>query len=200
MKSVKTNLKNRCSVRRCGRESARRSLCHTHYDRWRKLGEVVSDIPIREKLNGMSPLQRFLRSVKKKKGCWGWRGATTKFGYGQLTNGGKHEMAHRLSYKLFVGALAKGMTIDHLCGNTSCVNPKHLEQVTQRENTLRGNAVTAKNARKTRCQNGHEFNSSNTRMSVDGKRICKICRRSWDRLYQRKKRRQIKMAMARRGM
>ena len=53
---------------------------------------------------------------------------------------------------MFKGTIPQGLVIDHLCRNKSCVNPAHLEAVTNTENVLRGEAPSAKAARKTHCQ------------------------------------------------
>lgn len=67
--------------------------------------------------------------------CWPWRGFTTIEGYGRFNRG---FAAHRVAYTLIKGAIPVGLTIDHLCGNRSCVNPAHLEAVTITENRRRG--------------------------------------------------------------
>lgn len=64
------------------------------------------------------------------------------------------------------------MTVDHLCRNTSCVNPAHLEAVTNKENTLRGLTVTAINAQKTACAAGHPYD-----VCPNGTGTPHICRR-----------------------
>ena len=46
----------------------------------------------------------------------------------------KTHYAHRISYQFFVGELLPDMQIDHICENTICVNPAHLEQITRDEN------------------------------------------------------------------
>lgn len=42
---------------------------------------------------------------------------------------------------MFNGWLPEGMVLDHKCKNPACVNPKHLEPVSQSENCRRGNAT-----------------------------------------------------------
>lgn len=85
-------------------------------------------------------------------------------------------LAHRVAWQLLGGKPVKGLVLDHLCRVQICVNPAHLEQVTQQENTLRGEGTAALNARKTICVNGHEFDEENTRWLADGRRECKTCR------------------------
>ena len=69
--------------------------------------------------------------------CWLWTGATME-GYGQFSYAGQSQLAHRLAYTELVGPIPGGMTLDHLCRTRACVNPLHLEPVTNRENILRG--------------------------------------------------------------
>lgn len=69
-------------------------------------------------------------------GCWNWNARFFPSGYGRVSRGhGRY--AHRLSYRLFVGPIPSGLTIDHLCFNKRCVNPAHLEAVTLSENVRR---------------------------------------------------------------
>lgn len=113
--------------------------------------------------------------------CMEWqagrRGRYAEFADG--TPGGVS--AHRWAYEHFVGPIADGLVLDHLCRNTSCVNPRHLEPVTQQENVLRGSAPAAINAAKSHCVNGHEFTAENTYLRPNGWRICRICRALADR-------------------
>lgn len=74
-------------------------------------------------------------------GCWLWQGEMNRNGYGRVWVNGKRLMSHRVTYELLVGPIADGLVLDHLCKNRACCNPEHLEPVTIRENTLRGNAV-----------------------------------------------------------
>ena len=111
-------------------------------------------------------------------GCWLWSGSGTINGYGQITIGKHKQMAHRLSYEAFVGPVPSGLVLDHICRQRWCVNPEHLEPVTQRVNTLRGKTLPAVNAAKTHCKRGHEFTPENLYASISGKRICKACKRA----------------------
>ena len=113
--------------------------------------------------------------------CWIWQRVLGTAGYGQVWRQGKKVGAHRAYYEELVGPIPERLTIDHLCQNIRCVNPGHLEPVTQRINNLRSDNPAAINARKTHCIRGHEFTPVNTYVARDGKRACKECRRSRDR-------------------
>lgn len=72
--------------------------------------------------------------------------------------GGRTGSAHRAAYELLVGVIPEGLVIDHLCRHRSCVNPAHMEPVTQGENIRRGEAAKLKRAAanaRTHCGNGH---------------------------------------------
>ena len=89
-------------------------------------------------------------------------------------------LAHRFMYEYLIGPIPDGMTIDHLCRVRKCVNPMHMEVVTQKENMLRGNTLQAKNKNKTHCVRGHEFTPDNTlvyRRNNGYMRICRKCKR-----------------------
>lgn len=124
---------------------------------------------------------RFLKKVRKTDSCWLWMGARAggkNKDYGYFRVGKKLAYSHRVSFRIYNGPIPEGFNIDHLCKNTLCVNPKHLEAVSQRENLLRGNTRNAINARKTHCLNGHEFTPENTYWhgSSRTKRGCIHCR------------------------
>jgi hypothetical protein len=116
-------------------------------------------------------------------GCWRWLGAKTPRGYGNFSVDPKKTMVrvHRYVYEICVGPIPNGLTIDHLCGNPSCVNPAHMEPVTRGENTLRGASPPSKNARKETCRNGHPLTIRVGRRT-GAKRTCKICQKAYDAL------------------
>lgn len=128
----------------------------------------------------MSITERFLAKVDHTagpEGCWLWTAATLSQGRYGAFHDGKTRHAHRVAYELWVGPIPDDLVIDHLCGTTLCVNPRHLEAVTQRENTMRSDNFMAVNARKTHCLNGHEFNEGNTHTRPNGQRVCRECNR-----------------------
>ena len=113
-------------------------------------------------------------------------------GYGEVTvrsptaaKGYTTAMAHRIAYEKANGPIPAGMQIDHLCRNRACVNPSHLEAVTQRENLLRGTGTPAKNAAKTQCKHGHPFDATNTYVKPNGSRQCRACARRYQNARNR---------------
>jgi len=126
--------------------------------------------------------------------CWLWKDHLVG-GYGQYRTVRGMRAAHRHAYRLCVGPIPRGYTLDHLCRNTACVRPAHLEPVTLRDNILRGNGPTAQNARKTHCPRGHAYNKANTyywkRPGGGLDRICRACRRKGGYLWQRARSRHV---------
>ena len=78
---------------------------------------------------------RLLLKTHKTEGCWEWIGCRLKSGYGVMGVGGRQEYVHRIAYRLFVGNIDPGMTIDHQCHCRYCVNPDHLRMCSPLENT-----------------------------------------------------------------
>lgn len=118
--------------------------------------------------------ERFWDKVEKTDDCWNWTGAIIWNGYGQIKWGDKVQYAHRVSYLMHIGEIEKGLTIDHLCRNRRCVNPIHLEAVTNKTNLLRGYGIAAQNARKTHCKLGHPLTGRNLLLITHG-RACREC-------------------------
>lgn len=133
--------------------------------------------------------ERFMAKVIiLENGCWLWTGTKSGKGYGKmrLSVNQRRQMvlAHRFSYEHFISKIEDGKVIDHLCRNRSCVNPHHLEPVTNRQNILRGIGFAAINAAKTHCPQGHEYTPENTYLWRHGGRICRTCR--WLRAIRRR--------------
>lgn len=171
----------KCYVKECQRQIHARGLCEMHYRRLLKTGIIGTCTPQREQRRFVagSDEERFLKNVLKTDTCWFWTGAKTTSGYSEFQVNKKTIYAHRWSYEFYIGKIPQGLVIDHLCRNRLCVNPNHLEAVTNKENILRGNGLPAINARKTHCKNGHKLSEN---------RRCYICSRLRDKFrYPKRK-------------
>jgi hypothetical protein len=87
----------------------------------------------------MSILSRFhAKYAVNGDGCWILTASKLKIGYGIFTDTNRGSIsAHKWSYLHFNGAIPDGFVIDHICRQTSCVNPAHLQAITQSENIKR---------------------------------------------------------------
>jgi hypothetical protein len=104
--------------------------------------------------------------------------------YASVSIGNRSVSAHRYVYSTLVGAIPKGLQIDHLCRVPRCVNPDHLEPVTGHVNILRSDGTSAVNARRTECSRGHSLTGSNLYVRPDGRgRQCRACQQSHSRRY-----------------
>lgn len=134
-------------------------------------------------------IERFESKIIKTGNCWEWLAYKMSNGYGNFHYKGKTKLAHRISYQIYRGDIPQGLQLDHLCRNRGCVNPDHLEVVTQQENIKRGDICNDNNPRKklTHCKNGHEFTKENT-IIVNGKsRNCRECHKESMKKYRRNK-------------
>lgn len=122
-------------------------------------------------------------------GCWNWTGNHSTAGYGRICINEAWQLAHRMMYAQIKGPIPAGLGLDHLCRNRQCLNPSHLEPVTQTENHRRGNAGHH-NGQKTKCKHGHPLSGPNVWISIDGRRYCTTC----DRLRRRAKAAKLKAA------
>lgn len=123
---------------------------------------------------GRDPLERFLEKTASSDttDCVEWTATKDQKGYGKFSLDAERETrAHRFAYETFVGPIPDGYVVDHLCGNKSCVNPAHLEAVTNTENLRRYWGA------QTTCRNGHPRSSENVTYRR-GRLICLACERS----------------------
>jgi len=155
------------------------------------------DTPVREPYG--EPIDRFAEKVHfAGSGCWEWTGWTNGAAYGKFCadKTTKKAYAHRWLWEQVVSPIPDGLTIDHLCRNTLCVNPDHLEPVTGAVNTARGTAherLLERQRSITHCPHGHEYTPENTyRWSGRGgrQRSCKACGRDRQRVRRAKLRRE----------
>jgi hypothetical protein len=171
-----------CSVSECSDIEVCRGLCNKHYTRWRHHGDPTHEEPTAD--------ERFWAQVRQTAGCWEWTGRMDKNGYGVFWWDAHQGSAHVYSYEQAFGSVPLGLVLDHLCHthdltchagsqcpHRRCVNPWHLEAVTNSENVKRGRGspegwFTAR----THCKHGHPFNEENTGYRPGG-RDCKTCRR-----------------------
>lgn len=110
--------------------------------------------------------------------CCEWKGTKTSKGYGVMTLNGKQYRVQRIAVLLSGRKIPKGMVTDHLCRNRACINPEHLEVVTNTENVMRGESFSVNNLRKDRCDNGHlysEHGKFSKRKTGKVWRSCRVC-------------------------
>lgn len=123
--------------------------------------------------------------------CWVWLGAANNSGYGGFKYHGFSTTAHRFSYIKIHGEIDSSLVVDHMCRVRICVNPNHLQAVTQKQNLSTAIGLGEKGMvhlrelnkirqARTHCPKGHEFTEDNTYWELrkyGGKsRHCKACR------------------------
>ena len=169
-----------CSVSGCERSIKAAGLCVAHYERRRIHGDVRADVPIRRIDRTLE--ERLIEKISPgPNGCLEWMGHRDSKGYGRVLAFGRFGKAERVCMRVGGGIDPGDLEVDHLCRNRSCVNPDHLEVVTHRENLLRGDGWGGRNARKTHCPRGHEYNDENTiirQLARGPGRFCKECERT----------------------
>lgn len=176
-----------CSVDGCDRPYKCSGYCGFHYRRVREHGDPLADKPYYYSQG--TPEELFLRRVliAGEDDCWWWTGGLDKNGYGvfmESTPDGPRRQrswrAHQFGWwVMWRSPVADGLVLDHLCRNPSCVNPKHLEPVTQGVNVHRSPISQASiNAAKTHCPAGHPYNEENTLVNDRGWRTCRPCHRA----------------------
>lgn len=107
--------------------------------------------------------------IVRPNGCWEWQRYRMPKGYGQACYQGRLWMAHRLSYTLYVGKIPDGYQVHHKCHNTRCINPAHLEALSEPVHAHANKTII------TRCPNGHPYTAANTIVNARGQRSCRTC-------------------------
>lgn len=161
-------MKPTCAYPDCGLSlgnNSRRGLCPKHYARMLRQGTIDRFPRTLPAFNSVE--ERFFSKVEATGFCWLWVGRLNPRGYGTFNPA--HAVAvyaHRWSYEHLVGHIPEGLTLDHLCRITNCVNPDHLEPVTPAENNYR-------KPKKQQCLRGHDLDKGYVRK--DGSRMCVKC-------------------------
>lgn len=130
----------------------------------------------------MNPRVRYFveKCVKEEGGCWIWQLSLTQGGYAQARVGHRIVRVHRFLYEELVGSIPEGLVLDHICEVKSCVNPGHMDPVTQLENSHR---TPTPIRLKDRCIRGHD-----DWIEWGGRRRCRICSRGHDQVYRGRQR------------
>ncbi len=155
-------------------------------------------------------LDEHLASIKITGSCCCWKlskKASSSGGYVQIDIDGIRKMAHRVIYEHLIDSISRGKQLDHLCRNTWCVHPNHVEPVTNKINSQRGaNCFNGQHQRaRTKCPAGHPLRGSNIIRNSRGWRKCRICqniraRSYWHRTKKRQKKRQRRAYLRRRKL
>jgi len=129
-------------------------------------------------------VRRFIEKilVTQPMGCWLWNAALNQKGYAKFRDDfGTKVFAHRWAYEWFREDIPEGLQIDHLCRVRHCVNPWHMEPVTNAENQMRGlrNQFTTWK----HCAKGHPLSGDNLHITPKGHRRCLECNRQQCREY-----------------
>ena len=69
--------------------------------------------------------------------CWLWTAHSDPKGYPVFRLAGRMQRGHRVAHTWLVGPIPPGLVIDHRCRVPSCLNPAHLQAVTNAENMFR---------------------------------------------------------------
>lgn len=136
-------------------------------------------------------VKRFMNKVRvcDDTGCWLWTAGLHYKGYAKFRDDtGRKVFAHRWAYEWFRGRIPDGLQIDHLCRVRHCVNPYHMEPVTNAENQRRG--LKNQNGGKTHCDHGHLLAGENLHITPKGHRRCLECNRQQCREYYHRKKKE----------
>lgn len=175
-----------CAVDDCDNRVLALGYCNRHYKRFRRWGSPTASAP-RESIEDYFARNVTVSSPPEKRPglgpCHEWTGTIAINGYGYARHCGKSYLAHRLSLTLSGVDIDDDVVVDHLCRNRRCVNPRHLEPVTNMENLRRGLGYRLQNGMDNRCINGHRYTPENTYINPNDQtdRRCVTCAQIRDR-------------------
>lgn len=146
------------------------------------------DLAMREQARATLRHRLLARVTRLDNGCWQWTGCLGSDGYGVLKIAGRRRKAHVVAYELHLGLVPDGLVLDHLCRNRGCVNPAHLDPVTEAVNILRGESPTILLHRAGVCKRGHLVSPENTYYRKGTRQIvaCRVCQRERKRRAREK--------------
>ena len=128
-----------------------------------------------------SDRQRFMDKVHINEftGCWIWKAGLNENGYGTFYfQGRSNQLAHRVAWFLEHGEWPQH-TLDHLCMRPTCVNPAHLEDVTQRVNWERSSSFNVRRDLSKCAAELHEWTPENVYTNPNtGLKMCRPCNNS----------------------
>lgn len=122
-----------CAAEGCGKLSNRSGgrYCKMHANRLARWGSLDGKAPPAPEHYAV------LARIVKGDSCWEWDGAHNGDGYAVFQGGASspNRMAHRIIYGYYHGPIPDELHVDHMCGNTGCVNPDHLRAVSPKHNS-----------------------------------------------------------------
>lgn len=113
-----------------------------------KVGLKVSALTLALESGDYERITAALEQRSEKVGeCWEWQGKLDKSGYPSASARGVEIYPHRMAAECNAKAKLGSQAAHHTCGNSRCVNPKHLQGSTYRDNIAEMRARAAYIAR-----------------------------------------------------
>lgn len=175
-----------CSVEGCGKPKRTKGMCNACYEYMRLHGTTdrprvrqgtPPELRIWEFVDKDGPVPVFRPELGQ---CWLWTGSLNVKGYGMFHwSATRNIMAHRAVWLVSGRDLADELQLDHLCRVPQCVNPVHMEEVTNAENMARAKAAWET------CRKGHPRTPENL-VTIGGKQFCRECKDArFERFYEK---------------